>query len=1200
MADQFRTLIQDISTVIVPQLTFDRCVISRQKFDNTNQIDFLIDDLRESIKNQLNFKFKFLLNDKIDLIEKNGYWYNNKVISKFLKFKTVFCISKKEEETLISDLRKADSFNKSRVHTFSFEDFKSRTSLNFSSKKSSNKQIIGNFFIDFENSVFEENIGFKVRPLTEEEKVTLAQGSDRYLPPYILEPSLEYISIVHFTYYDINEIAREFSIDFSNTLGLESFFYGKPEVVTIIDESGNLSDRVIDLTVLENINDFNPTEIKDYLKQRVQKEKQLAKEKVGYFSEMFASYDVFSQATSFGKKTVTQPKNYIKYSFFFDFLRYMKENAILGKFFDSTDPKILQILLTLTKINYFKLIRIKEKPDVYGNYEEEIISTKLKPNFDFSATINSTNLNETGVSILENLLFFSGKDFSLTEKTYGKYNYKIEIELTDPSYTFIFLWKALITGSIQVLKNYLEIAKLPEISGEVLLDQNPYIDIARENSVGSYKKGFFIANENRFSEDLLTIFSSDSLKALVDNYILVKKSLNEYGKDLKLPDAYYSNLSTSIFSSVNPKIANPETVLEVIRLYESLMYELEAFFNDKKTDKPFIKDSAVPASAILPISNPILPSLQSLRVSIDKQPDFIQTLKIENIFISAKNKEQAETNDKFNFKQNKPVADSELPDCFAFEYVENKNLNSIGLLVAENLPSFDIFLKNIVTPSKDKEIRTTLDELEVQKNLENINITGDLQTTIEYIKAISFSNIDFILSLYGTPSFDVYLNDLLKIPNSINASQIVKRLLSVYDLFNEKNISIQFPEDLTKKFERISSDSQEAKKIEESEKVFNILQVFVCYNIAVGILNNQKLINGKTVFENKINYYTSDANNTSIKINQDSKFFDSKLIKSSEFKLRYETMREVYRISFNKNSDGIINLKDPIYTKVTPFDEIGVYLCSLEQYTNINAFLEKPVYESVPIYNKYFLLNKGTVGFSTIITPVLVTGMITGFTNNLPIAPPAPLLKTQKYDWEWFINNEYEIYFESVLEDYFFDEFTNVGSNQSGDLQSSRSSKDNKIIESMLKKKFIISITADKELFGDDIVEYKLYFNDTINNRWQAVSIIKIIGSDIINVSPYNFEETKISSVKYLGEKNNNSEDISNFLKTQIQISQGDKELGKLTFQNITNEEFGYNYFIFSGSPANDLSKRIVDVFGILYTNYFEQHVERIKTTGHF
>ncbi len=1245
MANEFQTLINDISTVVTPQLTFDRCIISKQKYDGVNQIDFLLDAPGETTKNQLNFKFKFTLNDRINLIEKNGYWWNNKVISKFLKFKTIFCVSKEEEDILLLDPRQVKGFDKNRVHTFTFENFKSRSGLNtkkitdgnfpkintdeglssiqqrdlvqplqsaqaqltvqnqevnqLQSIKNKN-EIIGNFFIDFENSLLKDYIGFYTRPKTKEEIANSANDNSNI----VLTPTIEYISVVHFVYYDTDEISKAFNINFSNTYDIEKYFYGKPEAVKIVENGTISSNRVLDLSIIENTPEVSSPAAKDYLRNLEEKQKNESKQKNPYFSDMFASYDVFLPS-DIQQKTKGEPLNYIKYGFFFDIKNFLKDNMIFGKLVDLLPPERLKNLISLSKANYCKLTRINEKADIYGDFQEKIVSTTLKENFDFKL---ESKRDEIGVSILNDMLFFSGKDHNITKNTYGKFNYKFEIQLIDPSYIFILLLKSILLGNLNNIRYYLQVASLPEIPGDVLLDQNPYIDQTRENSVGSFKRGYFITDENRFSEDLREIFNPTAVIKIADLYSLMQKivdGLNNYN----LNEIYYDNIRQGIINAMLPGISNPEAVTHVLNMHEKLLVQFDSLLQTKNKPKISIKDSPIPANRQLPLNNQLAGNLIGGFLSVDAYANYLQTLKVEHVFTSAKNRIQAQAINKFNEEKLNPVADSELPDSFGFEFIEDKNKDLVGFSVVDGLVSFDVFLKDIVTPGKDKIIKTTLEELEQRLNaVSNIPLNNSTVNLLEYMKSIIFSNIDFIFSLYGTPYFDAYLNKIFAVPSTLTANDVVNRILSLYDVFNENNVSLEFPDDLRKKFDAISADSSQARLVQNAERLFNILQIFSCYNIAIGLLNNSKLINGKTIFQNKIEYYSSPENSTAIKIDSTSSFYDKKLIKSSEFKIKNETLKEIYRIGFTKNADGYYNLKNPEYMKVNPEDAAGYYLCSLEPYVKAEAFLDTPVYENIPVYNKFFILDKGIIQFD-ILTPAIVTPIILNqLPTNLPVVAPS-LVKS--YDVTWFYDKPGYVYTERVIENYFFDEYTLEGSNISGDLQTSRGDTLGYIFAE--KTNYFISLTVDSEFFGEDILEFKLYYNDRQANKWRTVCFIKfendqlsvrdnIAGDEQEAIAISNTLKDKIlqdilndqNITNYFSDRKFSSDILADYFVKNYGLTNdaqfGDNIKECYVAQNATRIE--------NGKVVDNTKDLFLNVFKIIYKNLFQEHIERIETTG--
>jgi len=916
------SLINEISTATVPQLTYDSCVISKKVNDVSFEVESLIKPVKGSSnpKNILNFKFKFHLFDNYKKIQNSGTWFNNEILNKFLKFKTIICLDEQEAKRLSEDPLSAVALENYRTHTFSFQNFKKV----IEDKKAN----LTKFVIEFENNIYKEKI-----------------------------EDILHLSVVFLSYYDSLEICKEYGLDLNNSLGTEEYFVGTPEIQRIINNrkiERDIANTVVDTTILTNIPEYiydsNLSETK--------------KANLDYFSDFFAAYDNENLLLKRRKKSKEveyyeiadqEVSNVVKFGFFFDIKRFLKENSIIGKLAELATVNNTSITNSSFILNA-KLSRINEVPNKYGDYEEKVILEGV--------TAKEVNYNQLHASIINNapeLVFFSGMDTTFKNITNGRYKYKFSIEIVDPAYAILQKINDYLLKSYNYLKAYQKISSIPYLQAENVYDENPHIDVAseyifKETNLANLKEGFYIASENRFSSGLQDIFSSEeavkNILGFLRTYVIFLDT-DKIKKDKIDLQEHIERLASSIYYGIKPETGNPEGVEGFLKLYEQLFENINKILSTKSIN-PNNGLSELPASY-----NSSSPSLNSV-------PNFIQTIKTEVVF-------------------NNFIADATTTNCFGLDFFNKNQSKSYGLssvLDSEiQNTKFNQFLKYITY----KDFNKQLYKLDLQK----INELEAVKQSNE-VKYSAYASVDFLLSLYGKKEFEAYLYSL-KEENLISTKGVaaLKKIASDLTILQLNDISTST---LFDEFFIQNAIDEKTKNLygeDRAEAILSELLYFidsgVLYKLTAGILNDSTTIGDetnksvKTIFEAKLSYYSNQENFSSgespLFLPANSEFSTINLRKTSKFKLMYETVREVEKISFKKHK-GVYILKDPVYTRFSNDEKNGNYLCFLRPYVNDKAFLTSPTYGNVPVHNQHFIYShsKGAVVDQT--TPIDIVAIV--------------------------------------------------------------------------------------------------------------------------------------------------------------------------------------------------------------------------------
>lgn len=902
-------------------LTFDSCIISKasilnQEFKLVKQTNGSVELVKNSY---LNFKFKFTLKDKLDEVEKKGYWFNNESVSKYLKFKVLVCFSEQENSLATRFVANGDYFPSQQIIEINLNEFKIKPN---SFDPNTNETT---FFVD-------KNFTVKAAKVEE----------------------IPFLSIKLVSYIDQQSIEKDFNIDFAFTSGVRGEFFKLQDAIKLIASSGiNVNPtayQIVDISSFEDIKPPIPPEKQESITQ-------IANKQLGYFSDLFGTYFNFVL-----DKTAKDLVG-VSYGFFFDHKRAIIENSIFPELAEK-HPSLFQRNAKILRVN-LKRFRTDYK-SVYGDQEETLIAEKFEHNIlsridqiDPNRRVQGTPIYVTRLNNNEDLLFFTGYDTEIAEKTGGTYKYKFEIELLDPAYEIVNNYKEKILESLKILENYKQVATIPDITSENIFSADPYINdinkqIVDQNTfIGTAKKGFYIPSENRFSEDLPTL----GIEIAISNYLYIAQRVYEnfIGMDL----------SAQFLSAIGPNTGNPENLEHFIKLNEELYQEL---------DKKLIKKTA---------ANAIIADAISEK-SAQANPKFIQTIKFEKIFSYEVEAKKAGF---LGFRYFNPSGN------YGLNIMKSSQINNRTSQLLEKVDLFD---------GQKKYPIDVFNDFFTLSQINNLSNAFDSQK-IEQIINLNFAILDLLLEIFDEQEFYDVLLEYTKLSSlvfftsegrvSLNNQSVDEAMASFINLvfsFFKKNSSLivlqkndtslflqaeiellNLQNDFQQKVSELSNlipsanQSQAEVRVEQilylfGEFVYILKHVSAIY-LAEGLLNNsQRTIDNKTSFEKKVDYYLSSPP----PIEDLDRLFPNNglkpatINKSGKLKLKLETMKPIKYVTFNKINE-IINLSSPVFNDLDPTKlKTGeTYLCFFENYVNNKALLRTSVYEKIPVFDKFFLLN---------------------------------------------------------------------------------------------------------------------------------------------------------------------------------------------------------------------------------------------------
>jgi len=804
---------------------------------------------------QLKIDISLGLLENIDTLQNTGLLSGDEIVNKYLKFKVFFIKSEVQGTEIADKLEKYVFLDSINDTTITFENFKN-TGIIRDGK---------NLF----NTRLEKTISGK-------------QITD-----------VPYFSILLVPFYDKSSISRDFSIDLTNADGIEKYFIGEPQLFSIIN-NGQLSKNVLELSVLESVKELLFSDLKPIAA------------KADYFSDIFATYDNnLYHNVKLENKQYVGGSNIVRFGFFFDLARYMRENAVFGTLITSLDEKVKTDFLTNSKIINATLFRKNHKKDVYGDEDYKVVLNNI------SQTPGDSLLAEQRIEDLPNLLFFTGIDTDINNYTNGQFKYGIELEISDPSIDILETIKRKLSKATHLLNSYLVLINKPSISTINEFDTNQHIDTSRENIIGKVSKGFYDSSIDKVSIAAYEKIREAGLEEISDYFVKIYSLFLE-GQPPIVP---LESLKSLIELSLKPPTASKDSIKVVIGLIDQLYARVSFILDSVSTDET---------------KRQLTSGQVSSTDQLSRTPNFKKLLKITNTFN--------------NFIADASVSDGFGLNCFDRGQETTYTLESFTLS-DEDFKNPNKNLKNITYRGKNREPLTIdIQGLEIKEN-----------PTVEYS---AFSSIDFLLNLYGKPQFETVLSNFFKENIISQQYQTYFRLGSVGSVL--ENVNVTAFTSIGKFFEKGLNTTGQSSNLDTAARerlntAVSMVDSLLLEKLAVGIINNGRITNNKTIFQNKMDFYKTDAESPVSKTVGIEEFYDAKLAKMSKFKLKHETIFGIFKIDFSKDDNGHYLLKQPIYTKINESDK-SKHLCTLIPYTSPKALLSKPNYDNIPVHNKVFLL----------------------------------------------------------------------------------------------------------------------------------------------------------------------------------------------------------------------------------------------------
>jgi hypothetical protein len=303
--------------------------------------------------------------------------------------------------------------------------------------------------------------------------------------------------------------------------------------------------------------------------------------------------DPVKKATYFTEAFLTKDlRGYVRFLFGVDYLKAVRENTVFGKIFRYDNEELLDNvkIRSLT----IKRVRASNSEDAlkdengitwfdYNEEPEEVIfhSTEIEPG-EFNQRENERgSLREILLPLRGDnpgLRFFTGIDKTITNVSYGKYQYGIELEVEDRTSLYMASLVDSLLNSYQILKQY--------YNEGVLIDN---FDI--ESNTFSQK--FQLEKEREFDEQIEDIKESDpSLSEEQVEELAIERmpwniAASSYLTTMSIlhKDFEQKKYADLMLSFIHPLTGNPNGVQVVLGLMETLANKISDAIGTQVTGK---------------------------------------------------------------------------------------------------------------------------------------------------------------------------------------------------------------------------------------------------------------------------------------------------------------------------------------------------------------------------------------------------------------------------------------------------------------------------------------------------------------------------------------------------------------------------------------------------------------------------------------
>jgi hypothetical protein len=665
-----------------------------------------------------------------------------------------------------------------------------------------------------------------------------------------------------------------------------------------------------------------------------------AKKYGSFFSQMFDSQDVYRNGSI--------DKNILRFGFFFDKQRFVLENTIMPEFFEAVETK--NILLSASTLKSIKLYRYRsEDVEQNGDHKKELIADILAaPQEENVSFIKELKHNFDGLS------FYTGIDFDVFDKTIGKYSYELEIQHIDGAYSVLATIIGAYISNIKMLEEY-----------------------------KSKAKNYYVSGEDRFFESLQEVAIQN-----IGLSSLVKKWINDYSIGLRhfynIKESEINVLKATIENMISPKTGNLLNLQKFIDLNFSLLNDFKNILKRK------INGGSV---------DQLISDLQSGNAT--GIPGSIQLMKI---------------NKKWDAK-----VDADLTKRFGMRYHASRGQVGDGIIIANRTVEFSSL--NMYTQNGFDHIGPKFIYVPATSSSKVFPLIMQTDSYKSY-----YNNFYTLLDSYKTRDFNKNLEAYSGISsftdqsrNALEVSLLPGFFESIFEKINIDFVKLDIPKYLLQINPSIVSLNREKLNTISSRLSFWAERVAV----PSGNIPKIKYEMSPDVFAER-NIGSLPASYT----NDISSYY--------KFKFMYDAVKKAYGVRFNRIPENIylktkqkfitlentkilndlilenlesklvnqIQINNENFVSESPINQYNpnkessndLILCKLVNYTATDAGLEKPLFDAIPTFNKWFFI-QDTVAeeFYTYTITGINTGDIFNKTPEIPevVIPGSPAVTIQ-------------------------------------------------------------------------------------------------------------------------------------------------------------------------------------------------------------
>ena len=484
-------------------------------------------------------------------------------------------------------------------------------------------------------------------------------------------------------------------------------------------------------------------------------------------------------------------------------------NTIFYDLINSYDIRIAREVSRRAKIKYLKIFRrrVKEtflqtnsrtnqvgyQPFEKNEIEETIISLSQLDSSDVLGEVNleSVFLREPRIFGFPSLRTIECTDRSMAYITDGLYQYGIEVEVTDPTYDFMFEQISLLRAARKLAEEYLTEASITSMSKFFLEVADPHIRSRKEKELVSTElEGNYDSYTNSFTKTFEKKMEAKYQDANLSPWVLAPAVYADV-LQLFIEDLDAVALGIELEKMMSPISGNPSGIIATIKLIDTLISTLSSTIGVVENTDPLSRNTSPSVTKTFKIkhyfTNDVFDSDYDNTIAyefFDESivPDARRKLKTKSLTRSKSRKRRAPTENtrsgflKISGNQFRAMADKETLKFFNSANPDVKNPRNLSVKDSIQTTKYTFFTPSrISTSTKDYSLSNakSKNNAALEKDLCNKDSETKKDIMINNIRNIGIAARNNSDTIIANQNFEELENNLRALTKAIGSAASV-------------------------------------------------------------------------------------------------------------------------------------------------------------------------------------------------------------------------------------------------------------------------------------------------------------------------------------------------------------------------------------------------------------------------------------------